>query len=435
MSTGDDAIASVNRLGSEVDRVAKKYGPQWTVSAPLSTGIQGALPFGWMNHFWSADTVDQGFNRGMQRLARVTGYYWNGPTYLAWPPTHQMLVAADRCKALGVTMLALFTQQPGAGGTAKPGTAPWPIWLQWVKDGTTQLKARGIKYYEILNEPHWGTGPQFTPQEYGQAFVETVDAIKSIQPDAVCMGPSLTASYNDTAWIKSMFQVPGVIARMDMFSMHAYYLTTPEASFMQDSLAIQKLVDGICGRKMRYAITEGGYTDGTGIPTGTNEAVMFDTIAVNTDKYSRWPFLHRGSNHELVSYYKLRRDSTDTVHGENNYGVLDYNWADRGSLTAVLREVFGHVHACDWAANYQRGAWFTRLTYGTTQRLALWSPTPSNEKVWVVADAMGTLTAKVMGGASTSIPLTQGSQQITVAASPRASVLSANVGLRFPEFS
>lgn len=408
----------------------------WTVQKPVSIGVSGLMPMGMQCHNWSTDTVDQGSTRLGMSLARIGAWFWASGGFLNWdtdPGLQTMLHYADRCKALGITPLAVFTQQAG-GGLAKVGMSTFPMWIQWIKDGVAQLRARGVRHYEILNEPGVGAGPPFTGTECGQLFVATADAIRSVQSDAICVGPATTATFRNGAWVTQMLAVPGVLQRMDMFSEHTYYLVPPEQSLLQDTLYVMGLVNGIAGRKMNFLQSECGYTDGTGVPS-TAEQDNFGSISGNADRHSRRVFLHRGSGYAMSAFYKLRRDGADTVAGENNFGVQDWNWADRVPVSGVLRDAFAQTRASTGAANYQRGSnWFTRLDPG--QKLAAWNPTQNaNDSVWIVADAPGTLNIKTLGGGSAPVALTQGRQQVALSLGTRAKLLSSSVPIHFPEFT
>jgi hypothetical protein len=417
----------------------------WIVEQPLSVGARGLVKMGVAVHLWTPDEVEHVPLVGA-KIVRNAVYYW--PPYRSWPEPglsgnfalngHHATVA----RALGLEVTPIYVQQRGPGTISLDDSVKMAEWLKMCKDATAFYKRTGVaRYYGILNEPGFGAGPHFNGSDYGVLFKQTAAAIKSVDSNAWCMGPELTGAYSHSfrggiPWIRLFLAVPGVLNHLDVFSHHAYYKQTPERSFLEDTLATMRLVDGISGRRGRYAMTEGGYTNGTSVPAGTNEADMFDSADNIADKYSRWPFLHRGAGYEFCTYYMLRQQSTDTVGGENNFGLLTSTWGDR-PWTPVIRDVFRHVHEADGAANYRRGtSWFTRLDAGSGQRLAAWSPGGANDAVWVVADRAGTLTVDTMGGGSSQFRIAEGQQRIKVTLGPRAQVFhSSTCVVRFPEFS
>lgn len=422
MATADDVLAAAMDQKFVIDKILHPAPPPpplpggaWKVIPRLSTGFFGKYLCGFNLQGWDLAQANNAVIHNMiGNFARHTS--WHGAANIGYLREGQ---------AAGIEALIIFSPPQT---TAAANATSWPA---LVTQAVTQGKLYGVKKYNCSNEPFYGSGPHLSPVDYAALTRAAHKAMKAVDPTASLAAPVTTGNYAGMAQIDAYFAAG---PEMEIFDFHPYYLQTPEASLLRDILPLMKYVRAKVPA-MRFGCSEVGYTNTPG-KGGNNEDDMRQTNEKQTELYPRMIYLHRGC-FEYAAYYMLRDHGVNPDNAENNYGVMTSTYSDKPQ-TRAIRETMADVIPATGAANFNRDGgpvWATRLDYNNAQRLVIWNPTaPSTEKVWVVAQAATTITIAERGGAVNTQPVNAGAQQVSIALSPRAKVLSG-IGLGFPEYA
>jgi len=172
------------RPGPSISGAAKFIGV--TPKFPnMHTLVQGELHGGWNDEALQAFA---GF------LCDRTNTHWQGLDGAAR--------VADQARKYGVTLIMQFEGYGQADN------------LQHVRDAVTKLKDK-VKYWEVVNEPNFGGGPD----KYFRTIQKVYPLIKSIDPQAVVMGPD-TCGIN-LGWNEGFLKMGGG-KYIDALSVHDY---------------------------------------------------------------------------------------------------------------------------------------------------------------------------------------------------------------------
>jgi hypothetical protein len=99
-----------------------------------------------------------------------------------------------------------------SGGKYQAPWANWPRYVSFVKQYVTQLRNQGrrVDYWDIQNEPSptsYNAGPPATTELWWEQYRVTYDAIKSVDPNAKMVAPSL----GQMVWISSNRDAPNAV--------------------------------------------------------------------------------------------------------------------------------------------------------------------------------------------------------------------------------
>ena len=117
-------------------------------------------------------------------------------TRMGWENADRVIADAQK---YGVTLLMQFESAPS---------------LDQVKEAVTRLKGR-VKYWEIVNEPNYS----MSPQAYANLVKQVYPLIKSLDPAAVVMGPSVCGI--QLGWYEAFYKAGGG-PFVDAVSIHDY---------------------------------------------------------------------------------------------------------------------------------------------------------------------------------------------------------------------
>jgi hypothetical protein len=127
----------------------------------------------------------------------------------------------------------------GQGAIAEPSNDQY--WIDYVTAVVTRYKGQ-IKYYEVWNEASSATYWDGTPAKLVQLTAEAYKVIKTIDPNATVVSPSLpTVDTPRIAWENSLFAA-GMGNYVDAIGVHLYALgKTPEA-VLTEAQSLQALM-------------------------------------------------------------------------------------------------------------------------------------------------------------------------------------------------
>lgn len=430
MSAAQDVTQAVAAQSVVVDQVVAKHGrvvtpppppppltpPAWVVQKPICVGVNGPMKFGYNLQGWDKST---GPNNAV-----VTHHMGNLMRHTAWKGV-AIQGYLDTAKALGIETLIILSP-PQTTLAANSG------WAAMVTSAVKQGKAAGVTKYSCSNEPHFGSGPYMSAEDYAGLTVITSKAALAVDPNAIVCAPVTTGNYAGMDWLKKFFDAKPVFK---MFTFHPYYKQTPEENIKVDIIPLMNYVRSRGWN--RFGMSESGYSNTPG-KAGTNEDDMRQTTGQQIEKYPRMVFLHRGCGAEFSEYYMLRDHGVNPSDFQNNFGILTSTYADKPQTQSV-RDSFAHVIPAIGGADYNPNGgntWLTRCDYpGNAQHLAVWNPTGASvERVWCVAQAATTLRVQMMGGATTTQALVAGPQLVSINIGARIVVLQGQ-GVTYPEYT
>lgn len=229
----------------------------------------------------------------------------------------------------------------------------------------------GVKYYEIWNEPNtpgfWNPAPDAL--EYTKLLQTVYPAIKKVDPTVTVIACATAPAETDPApsipWLSFISQVTsaGGLNFMDGVSFHLYRVDkSPENFLLNDIANIQSIV----GSSKSLWISEIGYRTNYGWPymSQTNQAINISKLYL----------LGRTINQlQLISYYDLKNDGTDTTANEHNFGLLNFDNKPKPAFAAyrtLLKET-GNKPLLDKSID---GSWY-KFIFGTSadpRTYALW---------------------------------------------------------------
>ncbi len=146
-----------------------------------------------------------------------------------------------------------------------PGFKNWEDYLPYVRDSVRYHKNSYPHMKHRVYEPCWeishnrhpfGQKPYFTPAEVVELHKQTAAAIKSVDPDALVVGPT---SYPEEDWFESLFKA-GLLDYLDGVSLHFYCAPPPEGANLTERLAAMRaLMRKYAKRELPIYNTEAGY--------------------------------------------------------------------------------------------------------------------------------------------------------------------------------
>jgi hypothetical protein len=147
-----------------------------------------------------------------------------------------------------IKVLGLLTQYPSDGGLY--GSQDWQTYVQSMVNAAPDIPA-----WEIGNEPEqtWWSG-SMTPQTYVTYLQQAYTIIKVADPNALIIGPAVSASSNGAQFLSSIKSL-GAFNYLDAISVH-YYVTLGATD-------LQSIESVVAGAKPIW-ITETGYQSTNG---------------------------------------------------------------------------------------------------------------------------------------------------------------------------
>jgi len=425
----------------------------WTV---LSRGITGQQRQGFNLH------IGQGWGTGsnyMDKLRSINARVWrdsiswgtaepSAGNYVFSPTgsaaSQQIFAALARVASQNYDIAYIPVMAYGNGPVyAEDSTSA--IWqghfADYVHEICSQMYTRGYTNFspEIWNEPnltnfstHYDSISEVP--DLVALIAASYTKVKSVNAGLQVTAPTVADPMwggGYSAWTSAFLSAPGCAAAVDAFSLHYYGNGQPQKEPEELYALIKQTCDFV---KSQWGLGKKLHLTETGYFTGNTFYAL--TQAKQAEYYSRYPFLLRAVPLEYITYYALRDDGADG--GSNNsFGVFLNDGSTPKTSAAAVTAAFGHVHAANNASYRKKGViQAVHMTVpGSGSRLAVWQTTGSVQSATfkINSPSSGTLTIETIGVSSTTQALTTGSNTVTISPAKTAIVLSANVGIVFPE--
>jgi polysaccharide biosynthesis protein PslG len=163
----------------------------------------------------------------------------NGPTMFDWDKLDREV---NSIRAAGLSADLIIDGCPPWAALTSAAEDPFPqpassaLYAAWAADVATRYASKGVKYFEIWNEPNvvrfWQPKPN--PDAYAADLVAAYAAIKEVDPSAFVisggLAPAVTdgTNYSSISFLKAMY-VHGVKGSFDALGYHPYsFPTSPD---------------------------------------------------------------------------------------------------------------------------------------------------------------------------------------------------------------
>lgn len=245
----------------------------------------------------------------------------------------------EQTQAAGICTYAITMGTPKwmAGRPTEGVDRPWNVipqldkWSEAVGEIVARYKQRGIRTWEIWNEPNiepfWSPKPD--PAEYCKVLAASYAAIKKADPDAVVMGCALAGPHGPEwkppyEFVEEVLKLGGGKS-MDAISIHPYRQPrSPEDSqYREDLKAIGDLTEKY-GRRLPIWITEVGWPADAG---GSSDIWA-------TKMLPRAYLLAIAAGVRNIAWYDYHDDGTDPSYNEHHFGILFYDLTPKSSYFA-----------------------------------------------------------------------------------------------------
>lgn len=274
--------------------------------------------------------------------------YWSlvetQPGVFSFPPQFDFYAEQARLRGISILLILnynnpLYAAHAGAGITTDTNRA---LFLRYCKAVVQRYSPKGIKLYEIWNEPNlqmfWDPSP--SAADYVKLLQKIYLPLKqtdgTITIIAGATSPAEGAAAPNIPWtqfLSSVFAAGGGNS-MDAVSFHLYRVDkSPEQFLDADMLALQAMA----GTGKNIFLSECGYPTNTGWPNVTlqKQAEYVPRLYLYGKKF---PALKQ------VSYYDFRNDGTDPASTEANFGLVYQNLAPKPaytSMSSLMRAISG----------------------------------------------------------------------------------------------
>lgn len=138
----------------------------------------------------------------------------------------------DGIEAAGIEPLVRLGEQWGGVPNPRMDPAKWARVVanvvRHVNGGWANGSHRGVRYWEIWNEPNSPFFWDGTPDAFYELYCDAALAIRGADPKARIGGPA-TAGYTSWTWMRGFLEaVKACGAPLDFFSWHTYHMGNPE---------------------------------------------------------------------------------------------------------------------------------------------------------------------------------------------------------------
>lgn len=200
-----------------------------------------------------------------------------------------------------------------------------PAFAAAVRQTVRHFRGRQVSY-EIWNEPNSSTFWTRTPSEFAVLSAQLAAAVHSADPDAlVCTGGLSGFDYRFAQAFLSVGGAEGV----DAIGVHPYRKGGGE-SVGHDLLLMRAVVEDAHGTSLPIWDTEWGYSSSWYGEGHSAEARARQANMVARELLSAWAM-----GFPLVVYYDLRDGGTDPDDSEDNFGLVQNDYAEKPSMLAV----------------------------------------------------------------------------------------------------
>lgn len=277
----------------------------------------------------------------------------------------------------------------------------YDAFLNYVEFQLKELKDY-IDAWEIWNEPNWKTFNYYNADgtEYAKLYLDCAKLIKKYDPTAkIVCGVVMGYTGTNIEYGKEIFNYlktkGNVNEYVDVFSIHKY-ANNPEGEYA-DALNIWETVFDSYGYTGDVWMTENGassHLDSTNTQypplTDDEQATYIARYGVQWERY-----LMENNRNGEVFWYDLKDDGGNASNIEHNYGLVDYNYANKKAFYAAQiynqltndKNIVSYTPSeSGYLAEFSDGVDKTYIAFGETQTIPL-----SGDTVYVY-DYAGELT-------------------------------------------
>lgn len=260
----------------------------------------------------------------------------------------------------------------------------------FAKAAALHFKGQGVRY-EIWNEPDnamfWIPAPD--ANQYAAMANVAIAQLLAGDPSAVILTGGLCSNNYD--YIRTMLSA-GAGNLATGFAIHGLYTVLNPPFRVQDKLLNwRNTISPWMGSKKIWS-TESGFSSASCGGTGGTDPVARKRQALLV---ARELLTACGANFPFFNLYDMRDDGTDPLVREQNFGLLDYYYAEKPAIQAVrtLRDVMANRACKGFVQDLQASTNVVVLRFdGTTDKIfAVWW-TDTNGKITISVPANATAT-------------------------------------------
>jgi GH35 family endo-1,4-beta-xylanase len=250
--------------------------------------------------------------------------------------------------------------RPAEKSAYQPGFAAEPVnlsdWADYVRAVVGHCKGR-VQAYEIWNEPNLNVFWTGHTEQMVDLTHQAHDIIKSIDPNALVISPSATASNHGDAWLNEFLEKGGG-RYVDVIGYH-FYTTSPEAMVPLITQIRQIMAQNNAGSLPLWN-TETGWAKPKPFPSDDlgaaylARAYLLDWAA----GVSRF-FWYAWDNHSFVSVETTKSDNQTPTSAGRAFETIQ-SWL-----------VGAQMRSCDMAADH---TWTCMLHRGNLDEWVVWNP-------------------------------------------------------------
>lgn len=350
---------------------------------------------------------------GEMEMLAGAGFKWIRMD-LSWPaiekkrgeydfaPWDRLLTTCDK---FGIRAILIFDySNPLYDGNQSPHSEEGvKAFATWAAAAVKHFRGRHV-LWEIYNEPNgfWRPHPEVKP--YVKLALATVQAVKSVDPKELCMGPALSGT--NGAWLEPCYQA-GLLKWWDAVSVHPYGNEAPETR-LKHYQGVRALIARYepAGKHTPLISGEWGYTAAQ-YPGEAQGKLLARQFLFN---------LSQGI--PLSIWYDWRDDGDDPKNAEHNFGLVSNayhaNQSPPFQAKSTYRAAYTLMHQLD-GFSFERelkmdspSDFAVVFKKGEEERVVVWT-SESNHKVklplsgtWSGTDYRGRRVGEVSGSVELS---------------------------------